>query len=783
MKNHELMLRKRAKEFLNKHPDAGSGPVYEDYHKLIEELHNHQIALEMQNEELQRAHLELEATRDRYVDLYDFAPAGYITVSEKGMILEANLTFSAMLGINRSSLIGKPLSRFITGDTQNDFYLHRLKLFETKAKQTCDLRLIKKDYTPFHARLECALVKDAKENTIQFRAIIADISEQKRAEETLRESEEKYRKIFNTESNSIMLFDAETRHFIDVNDAATSLYGYSHEEFLKLKHRDITAEPEKSDASIGQTLEGDLIRIPVRYHKKKDGTIFPVEISAGKFTLKNRKVLYGVIRDITERKRTEKALHESREKYRMIFENIQDVYYEVGLDGTILEMSPSIEEVSEYSRKELIGASVYKLYAYPEKRDEFMREIFKKGKVTDYEFILKDKNGLHRYCSVYAKLSKNEDGIPEKIIGSICDITRRKQTENALRGSEAQKTALLDAAVDRIRYVDKDMKIIWANKTAVEASGMSQEDLVGKTCYQIFIGRTMPCENCPTLRSRETGRIEKSVMYHPKVKGTRGGSYWDAYCVPLKNEPGTPQSYIQIARNITEQKRAEDQIRTLTQELMKAQESERQMISRELHDRVAQELALVKINCEMLLSHHADIHSEIRQKISEMIRTLQESIKAVRDLSYDLRPPALDEMGLVETLFNYCHDFSENSDISVDFSTAGMKYLKLDFDTEINLYRLVQEGLTNIKKHAAASRVTIRLVAVSPNIILRIEDNGKGFDVQERLANITNEKRMGIRSIQERVKLLQGEMVLQSKPMQGTKIYIKFPYKSRKGDS
>jgi PAS domain S-box-containing protein len=596
------------------------------------------------------------------------------------------------------------------------------------------------------------------------------------------ESEEKYRQLFNTVTDAIMLFDAETRRIIDVNDATLSLYGYSMDEFLKLKYNDITVEPEKSDAAIRKTLEGELVRIPVRYHKKKDGTIFPAEISASICVLRNRKVLCGVIRDIAERNQTEKALRESREKYRMIFENIQDVYYEAGLDGTILEMSPSVEEISKYSREELLGASVYDLYAYPGKRDEFLKELLKKGKVTDYELILKDKNGLHKYCSVYAKLSKNEDGIPEKIIGSMFDITGRKQAENALRESEAQKTAILDAAIARICYVDKDMKIIWANKTAVDLSGLSQADLVGKTCYQVFASRDTPCENCPTLRSRKTGRIERSIMCHSNAKGTKGESYWDGHCVPLKNEAGTPESFIQITRNITEQIRAGKQIRTLTQELMKAQESERQMISRELHDRVAQELALVKINGEMLLSHHPEMKPEIKEKISEMVRLLQESIKAVRDLSYDLRPPALDEMGLVETLSQHCQDFFENSGISVDFNPAGMKDLKLDSDTEINLYRLVQEGLTNIQKHAAASHVIIRLVAVSPNIILRIEDNGKGFDVQERLANLTKEKRMGIRSMEERVRLLRGKMTLQSKPMQGTKIYIKFPFKFKKGE-
>ena len=169
--------------------------------------------------------------------------------------------------------------------------------------------------------------------------------------------------------------------------------------------------------------------------------------------------------------------------------------------------------------------------------------------------------------------------------------------------------------------------------------------------------------------------------------------------------------------------------------------------------------------------------------MSQISIMLQEVIKAVRDLSYYLRPSGLDEMGLVQTILQYCHDFSENSGITVDFHSAGMKDLKLDFDTEINLYRLIQEGLANIKKHADADHVTIRLVAAFPNIILRIEDNGKGFDVQKRLATLSEEKRMGIRSMEQRAKLLQGEMEIQSKLMQGTKIFIVFPYKDNKDES
>ena len=153
---------------------------------------------------------------------------------------------------------------------------------------------------------------------------------------------------------------------------------------------------------------------------------------------------------------------------------------------------------------------------------------------------------------------------------------------------------------------------------------------------------------------------------------------------------------------------------------------------------------------------------------------------AIRDLAYDLRPPSLDQLGLVRTIFQHCEAFSEKTGLVVDFNAAGMDKLRLDFDTEITLYRLVQEGLNNINKHADANRAAIRLVASFPSIILRIEDDGKGFDVQKRLITASNEKRMGLRSMEERVNLLKGKLRIQSLPEEGTKICIEVPYKEKK---
>jgi PAS domain S-box-containing protein len=361
------------------------------------------------------------------------------------------------------------------------------------------------------------------------------------------------------------------------------------------------------------------------------------------------------------------------------------------------------------------------------------------------------------------------------------EAVRGRRVDEALRASEAQKRAILDASPDRIRYVDKDLRIIWGNKTTVLFHGMAQEDLVGKTCYAVFAGKNTPCEGCATLRARETGEIESAVMCHPRITGIDTETYWDTYCVPLKTETGEVEGFIQIGRDITRQKMAEARIHTLSQQLLKAHEDERQRISQYLHDHVGQELSLIKIGCETLLDGYPDVSLEISQRLARLSKTVQGTITVVRWLAYDLRPPVLDQLGLAQAVFHLCEDFSENTGLKIDFQAAGMDDLRVDPDIEINLYRLFQEALNNIKKHADADHVIIRMVASYPNMILRIEDDGKGFDVEGSLLKASSEKRMGLGSMEERVSLLGGDLRIQSRLMQGTKIRIEIPLKETAG--
>jgi PAS domain S-box-containing protein len=147
-----------------------------------------------------------------------------------------------------------------------------------------------------------------------FYALVYDISERKQMEEALCESEEKYRLLFNAETDAIMVFDGETKRFIDVNNATIRLYGYSREEFLTMRLPDISAEPELSGESFRQTLGGELLRVPLRMHRKKDGTVFPVEIAAGMFTMNEMQIVIGAVRDISERKDVERKLEKYKER-------------------------------------------------------------------------------------------------------------------------------------------------------------------------------------------------------------------------------------------------------------------------------------------------------------------------------------------------------------------------------------------------------------------------------------------------------------------------------------
>ena len=239
------------------------------------------------------------------------------------------------------------------------------------------------------------------------------------------------------------------------------------------------------------------------------------------------------------------------------------------------------------------------------------------------------------------------------------------------------------------------------------------------------------------------------------------------------------ESFNMMAKTLMEKMRQER--KTLSQ-IIEAQENERRRISRELHDEIGQALYAIKFNLEMVDKDVPPTTSALRGRLEEAKSLSSQTLTAMRQLSQDLRPTMLDDLGLVPTLRWYIQNFSNRLGICSNFETIGLEE-KLSPQIETAFYRIVQEALNNIAKHAQADRVEISFVKRDSRIYASIQDNGKGFDLDKVLHPGTPERGLGIIGIQERISLLGGQMEIQSRPGFGTLISIEVPYESvREGD-
>ena len=484
-----------------------------------------------------------------------------------------------------------------------------------------------------------------------------------------------------------------------------------------------------------------------------------------------------LLNEIEDRKKIEKTLRESQARHRIIFDGSRDAIFISAADGTILIFNRSASQLTGYQPDELRKLKIFDLYAKvdPERHSDFFKRIWA-GQSISGEARIARKDGQ----TIYTEFSSRKIVIAGKACAHTIarDVTARKKSEAALRRSEAKYRELVQNTNSIIVRYDPLGQITFFNEYARKFFGFPEQEIIGRS----IMGSIIPWRS-------SSGRNYRSLMMdflnHPERYPTNeietvrrdGSRAWIAWTnTPVRDESDRIVEILSVGVDVTQRKQAQDQVQFLTHQLIKAQENERLKISRDLHDHIAQDLSTLKISLETLFKNQP---AKTRNKLEQLSDILQRSIASVRDMAYDLRPPGLDQLGLVKTLYLYCEDFSKSSDTEVDFAAAGMDELNLEYETEINIYRLIQEALNNIKRHAEASRVTIRLVASSPDIVIRIKDNGKGFNVKDRRKHALHDKRMGLQSMVERVRLLEGKINIQSKPEKGSYILIEIPLKEK----
>ena len=302
-------------------------------HRKIEPARSIRRARSGRIAEGKRGTLGFLQNQHRYRWMVETTREGIWMADLKGISIFVNRQMARMLGSTPKQMLGRPVFDFVFKEDHAVVRQDFDELLQHPGGKRIEARLRRSDGAEIWALLAASVLLDAKGQPLGFLGMFDDITERVRTERALREiqrtlelrvsgrtaelessnraladSEEKYRRLFATISDAAFVFDGQTRRFLEVNEAALRLYGYTREEFLQLTNRAITAEPEDSEASIRLALAGGAPRIPLRHHKKKDGTIFPVEISASTFVLKGRRVACGVIRDITRRMELEREI-------------------------------------------------------------------------------------------------------------------------------------------------------------------------------------------------------------------------------------------------------------------------------------------------------------------------------------------------------------------------------------------------------------------------------------------------------------------------------------------
>jgi signal transduction histidine kinase len=232
--------------------------------------------------------------------------------------------------------------------------------------------------------------------------------------------------------------------------------------------------------------------------------------------------------------------------------------------------------------------------------------------------------------------------------------------------------------------------------------------------------------------------------------------------------------------SLHQRQKAAARIRKLTQSLLHVQEEEKKQIAYNLHDDIIQDLASIKMELENLSTTYESEAGVPSRDLRLLSGKMQELIQAARRISVSIRPYNLEHLGLVGAIRELCNDLVSRTGIQVEFLPIGLERVRMDYTTQINLYRITQEALQNIRKHSRASRVTVRLISSSPRIILRIKDNGRGFNpAQARTKKSVGGNHLGLTSIEERTRLLSGEFSISSREGEGTEIKVNVPLNER----
>jgi PAS domain S-box-containing protein len=343
--------------------------------------------------------------------------------------------------------------------------------------------------------------------------------------------------------------------------------------------------------------------------------------------------------------------------------------------------------------------------------------------------------------------------------------------QNELQASEASYRYLFENAHDAIWLHDLEGNFITVNKATEKLSGYSTGELVRMNVKSFLSEESLDLAH--QIRKKLINNEKVDQPYEQRIFRRDGSEAYIQLTTSLVYEKGRPVAFHHIARDITEQKRMNENLRFYFQQATRAQEEERKRISHELHDDTIQSLVALSRQLDAM-ANEPDVSKENRARIEELWRSTDNILQGVRRLSQDLRPPTLDRLGLLPAVELLAADVTRHSSVVTRVNLVGKEH-RLPEEVAIALFRITQEALRNVWRHSGATRAEITIDFSDRWTRITVNDNGKGFQVPQKMSDLAKQDKLGLAGMQERAQLVGGTLTVQSQPGKGTTVTVEAP--------
>ena len=689
--------------------------------------------------------------------------------------LDVNTTFEQITGWKRQEVIGRtPFEINLWSDpAERQRFVERLQA-EAPVRDW-EVRFRRRDGSERIGLGSGDLIEIANEPCII--SVFADVTERKQIEQKLYESEQRMSGIVDSAMDAIIAAD-ENQNIVLFNAAAEKMFACNASEavgspisrFVPASARAQHEQHVRNFAASGITSR-IMGKMATLYGLRANGQEFPLETSISQVTADGRKLFIAIIRDISERHRSEELLRTSADRLRLAVRAGRMYVDEWEISTGSITRSPECANVlgRDQPLQTTLEQSLLKIH--PDDRpslEHFAKSITREHPISQISYRFLRPDGTVTWLEKSAHGVFDESGKLLRTIGAIVDITERKQAEQSLLESEQRFRLVANTAPVMVWMSQADKLRSYFNQQWLDFTGRPLEAELGERWSEnVHPDDVKACLH--TYSQAFDKREAFDVQYRLR---RRDGQYRWLYDrgIPRFNPDGSFAGYIGSCHDITDHKLAEETLRHLGRRLIEAHEQERTWIARELHDDISQRLALLTIELGRWSQEIPESAVGIAEHFVQARQQLFEISKDVQALSHRLHSSKLEYLGLAAATKSFCREFSDRHKVQIQFSHAEVPR-DLPAEVSLALFRVMQEALQNAVKHSHADKFEVTLRGESGEVHVTISDPGTGFDPREAMAA----SGLGLISMRERLQLVGGILVVDSRKGRGTTIRARAP--------